>query len=298
MAPPDPDNRGRSRPVALVTGASRGIGRATAIDLAAAGFDLAITARTVREGDGRSDTDPDIVLPGSLDSSSAMIEEAGGAVLAIAMDLLDRSAVVEAADRTVSRFGRLDVLVNNAIYQGVGGMELIADIDEPGLRNVIEGNVFAQVALVRAAMPHLLTAGGGTIVNMISSTGYVDPPAPSGSGGWGLGYAMSKAAFGRVTPLVHVEYAGQGIRVFSVDPGLTVTEKMIASGRAEQYLRHFAAATPDVIGRAIRWLVTCPDESEDLRGQVVLAQREVARRGLLPGWPPPRPTAARPEVAS
>jgi NAD(P)-dependent dehydrogenase (short-subunit alcohol dehydrogenase family) len=285
------------RPVAMVTGASRGIGRAAAIDLAHAGFDLVITARTEREGEGRSDTDDGLVVPGSLDSTAATLVAAGAEVLAVRMDLLDRASVLAAVAAAYGRFDTIDLLLNNAVYQGFGGMELIADIPDDGLANVIEGNVFAQLALVRAVLPAMVEAGGGTIINMISSTGYVDPPAPSGSGGWGLGYAMSKAAFGRITPLVHVEYGALGIRVFSVDPGFTITEKMIAAGRAAQYSKHFTPATPDVIGKAIRWLATDP-AADDYRGKVVIAQREVAKRGLLPGWPPPRPERAEPTTGA
>jgi NAD(P)-dependent dehydrogenase (short-subunit alcohol dehydrogenase family) len=285
------------RPVAMVTGASRGIGRAAAIDLAHAGFDLVITARTEREGEGRSDTDDGLVVPGSLDSTAATLVAAGAEVLAVRMDLLDRASVLAAVAAAYGRFDTIDLLLNNAVYQGFGGMELIADIPDDGLANVIEGNVFAQLALVRAVLPAMVEAGGGTIINMISSTGYVDPPAPSGSGGWGLGYAMSKAAFGRITPLVHVEYGALGIRVFSVDPGFTITEKMIAAGRAAQYSKHFTPATPDVIGKAIRWLATDP-AADDHRGKVVIAQREVAKRGLLPGWPPPRPVPAEPTTGA
>ena len=284
------------RPVAMITGASRGIGRAAAIDLADAGFDIVITARTQREGEGRSDVDDGLVLPGSLESTAAAIVATGAEVLAVPMDLLDRSSVLAAVSAAYDRFGTIDLLLNNAVYQGFGGMELIAEIPEDGLANVIEGNVFAQLALVRAVLAPMVAAGGGTIINMISSVGYVDPPAPSGSGGWGLGYAMSKAAFGRITPLIHVEYGSQRIRSFSLDPGFTITEKMIAAGRAAQYSKHFTPATPEVIGKAIRWLAT-DSAADEYCGKVVIAQREVARRGLLPGWPPPRPLPAETSTA-
>jgi NAD(P)-dependent dehydrogenase (short-subunit alcohol dehydrogenase family) len=106
-----------------------------------------------------------------------------------------------------------------------------------------------------------------------------DPPARVGEGGWSLAYAMSKAALGRVAPLLHVEHGGEGVRVFSVDPGLTVTERMEAAGRADLYRRHFRAAAPDDIGRVIAWLVTDP-AADELRGTWVHAQAEAHRRGL------------------
>ena len=272
--------------MALVTGASRGIGRATALDLAAAGFDVAVAARTLTEGTGRSDADPGVTLPGALDTTVDGIQREGAAALAVRMDVLERDSVDAAVAATLDRFGRVDVLVNNAIYQGPGALARFAELDDDEVRRLFEGNLFAQLALIRAVLPGMVDRGGGTIVNLISGAGYLRPPAPVGEGGWGVGYAMTKAAFGRVAPVLHVEYAPLGIRLFSVDPGLTVTERTVATGRAASYARHFQAGTPDVIGRAIRWLVTT-DEADDLRGGEVIAQDEVKARGLLERWPAP-----------
>ncbi|HEX4541157.1 MAG TPA: SDR family oxidoreductase [Acidimicrobiales bacterium] len=273
------------RPVALVTGASRGIGKATALDLAAGGFDVAVAARTAHDGRGRSDTDPGLALPGGLDTTLAQVEREGAEGFAVAMDLLDRPAVAGAVAAAVERFGRLDVLVNNAIYQGPGTLARFADLTDDELWALLEGNVVAQLALIRAALPHLVERGG-TIVNLVSGAGHLQPPAKVGEGGWSLGYAMSKAAFGRVAPLLHVEYGELGVRVFSVDPGWTITERTVAAGRAAQYSRRFTPGTPDVIARAIRWLVA-DAEADALRGKVVMAQEEVRERELLARWPPP-----------
>jgi len=273
----------RTRGVALVTGASRGIGKATAVMLAEAGYDVAVSARTIHEGEGRSDTDG-VALPGSLDTTLAAIEATGAAGLAVRMDVLERESLLEAVDAVLARFGRIDVLVNNAIYQGHGTMVEFADLHEDDLHKIFEGNVYAQLALIRAVLPQMVDRNSGTIVNMISATAYQDPPARIGKGGWGMGYAMSKAAFARVAPMLHRELEDFDIRVFSVDPGFVVTEKTEATGRAKDYAAHFVPATPPVIGAAIRWLVT--DRGADsLRGQIVMAQRECKRRGLLPGWP-------------
>ena len=126
------------RPVALVTGASRGIGKAAAIDLARAGYDVAVSARTMTDGQGRSDTDPDVAVPGGLDTTVARIEEEGGTGLAIQMDLMQRGSVSAAVDATHERFGPIDVLVNNAIYQGSGVMALFEDLTEADLHKMLD----------------------------------------------------------------------------------------------------------------------------------------------------------------
>jgi NAD(P)-dependent dehydrogenase (short-subunit alcohol dehydrogenase family) len=270
-----------TRPVALVTGASRGIGKATAVDLAAAGFDVAVAARTAVDGTAVANSH---AIPGGLDTTVAQIAAQGVHGLALVMDLLDRHAVLAGVDATIERFGRIDVLVNNGIYQGSGVLAPFDELHDDDLQRLFEGNVFAQLAIIRAVLPHF--RDGGTVVNLISGAGLRRPPAMVGKGGWSIGYAMTKAAFGRVAPVLHVEYPE--VRFFSVDPGLTLTERMVAAGNADQYTAHFQAGTPDVIGRCIRWLVAERSETDDLRGGVVLAQDVVAERGLQARWPAPR----------
>ena len=266
-----------TRPVAFVTGASRGIGKAIALELAAEGYDVAVAARTMV--DGTQTLDSGASVPGGLDTTLADVEAAGVDGLAVTMDLLDRASIDKAIDATVDRFGRLDVVVNNAIYQGSGGTALFEDLVEEEQYKLFEGNVHAQLHIIRKVLPHLKATGGGTIVNMISATAYTDPPAPSGQGGWGVAYAMTKAALWRVAPILHVELGDTGLRVFSVDPGFVVTERLKAANKADEYGEHFQGASPDVIGKAVRWLVSSPD-ADELRGQVVYAQREVKRRQL------------------
>ncbi len=111
------------RRIALVTGASRGIGKASAIALARSGFDVAITARTVREGeaiDESGGTGADAGIPGSLDTTAGEIEAAGVRALAIRADLLDRGSLLAAVDGVLDAWGRIDVLVNNAVHTGPG----------------------------------------------------------------------------------------------------------------------------------------------------------------------------------
>jgi NAD(P)-dependent dehydrogenase (short-subunit alcohol dehydrogenase family) len=268
--------------VALVTGASRGIGRAAAVALAGAGFDVGLASRTVEDGTARLEPGSGVVVAGGLDTTAAAVEAAGVRALVVPMDLLDRATVEAAVARTEEGLGPIDVLVNNAVFQGEGTLAPFVDLTEAALRNVFEGNVFAPLALVRAVLPGMRARAGGTIVNLVSGAGVQDPPARVGEGGWSMAYAMSKAALGRVAPLLHVEHGAEGIRVFSVDPGLTVTERMEAAGRADLYRQHYKAAAPEEIGRVIAWLVSDP-AADELRGTWVHAQAEARRRGAWPG---------------
>src|SRR5947208_7274027 len=121
-------------PTAFVTGASRGRGKGVAISLAEAGYDVAITARTVHEGEARehsstvqkSDTRP---LPGSLDGTAAEVEQRGQKALPVAADLLDRDSLTRATEHVVEAWGQIDVLVNNGLYIGAG--DLVRVLDSP-----------------------------------------------------------------------------------------------------------------------------------------------------------------------
>ncbi len=107
--------------VAFITGASRGIGRETALAFARAGFDVAISARTVEEGESTAHRLCDaqgVPLAGSLNSTAAAIRAMGRKALVVPMDLLDSASVLAAGQAVLAALGRIDVLINNAIYQG------------------------------------------------------------------------------------------------------------------------------------------------------------------------------------
>src|SRR5690242_11038138 len=153
------------RRVALVTGASRGIGRQTALVLARAGWDVAVTARTVEEGAGQVPSrfgGESVAVEGSLATTANLIEEAGVASLPIPMDLLDLASVAAAAATVLDTWGRVDLLVNNAIVHLHGGHERVGvqDLDVAG--QMMAGNYVSQLALVQAVLPGMVAQGGGT----------------------------------------------------------------------------------------------------------------------------------------
>jgi NAD(P)-dependent dehydrogenase (short-subunit alcohol dehydrogenase family) len=275
-------------PSAFVTGASRGIGKAIAVHLANAGFDIALTARTVNEGEERehsstlrrSDTSP---LPGSLTSTAELVERAGVKSMTIPADLTDRASVIAAADAVLSAWGSVDVLVNNGRYIGPGHMDRFEDTPLELLDVHLEANVMAPLALTKRLLPNMLERGGGTIVNITSGAGYSDPPAPAGDGGWGLGYAISKGALHRIAGVLALELGPRGIRAYNVQPGFIATERM-AQDMANFGFDASAGAPPDVVGAVVRWLVTDPAAVEP-NGRNLEAQDVCKELGLLPGWP-------------
>jgi NAD(P)-dependent dehydrogenase (short-subunit alcohol dehydrogenase family) len=281
--------------VALVTGASRGIGRCAAVALARRGLDVVITARTVREGEGRAHassvlaTDDPVPIAGSLERTAAEVEAQGRSCLSVPMDLLDRASVEHAAAAALERFGRVDVLVNNAIYQGPGTMDRILDLPLELAERCLVGDYLHPLLLTQLVLPGMLARGEGRLVNMLSEAAFTTPPAPAGRGGWGLAYAAAKAAFHRVTDMCHVEFADQGIWSFSIAPGLTLTESMRASGTDEVLLRAgHAPAPPEVAGEVAAWLGDDP-AAAGYAGQMVSSRRLCRELGLVAGWPPPRP---------
>ena len=247
-------------PVVLITGASRGIGAATAVHFAAHGWRVAITARTVSEGaqhehqlrrpDGR-------LLAGSLASTAATIEAAGGEVFSHAMDLMDLASLDRAADAVLAHYGRVDLLINNAVYQNRETNHLIADLTADALQRTMWGNVVAPMHLIQRLLPAMVAQGGGKIINVSSGAGAFDPPVAANAGGWGFAYGASKAAFARLAGCLNTEYRQQGIHAFTVNPGLVTTEAVTATlGDDGVLAQKYGAATPEDIGRALYWLGT------------------------------------------
>jgi len=274
--------------LALVTGASRGIGKACAVHLARAGFDVAILARTLHEGEQRehsstlkhSNTSP---LPGSLDSTADLVRAAGRQAIVLRADLLDRKSLESAAAEVLERRGRVDVLVNNGRYIGPGHMDRLLDTPLELLDRHLEANVMAPLLLTRLLLPAMLERGDGLVANMTSDVAWIDPPAAAGAGGWGLGYAISKGALHRVAGVLARELAGTGVRCVNVSPGFVATERMVID-MAPFGFDASTGAPPDAIGAALAWLATDP-RGREWDGRTFPAQDVCRDLRLLPGWP-------------
>jgi NAD(P)-dependent dehydrogenase (short-subunit alcohol dehydrogenase family) len=275
---------GPATPVALVTGASRGIGKACAVALARAGHDVAITARTVQEGEERehsstvrkSDTRP---LPGSLATTAADIEACGQRALPIAADLLDRSQLGAAAATVLERWGRVDVLLNNGRYIGPGHMDRLLDTPLELLDRHLDANVMGPLVLTKLLLPQMLQRGAGLVINVTSDVAWSDPPAVAGEGGWGLGYAISKGALHRVAGVLAHEVAGTGVSVVNLSPGFVATER-IAIDMAEFGFDASKGTPPPTIGAVVAWLATS-GAAADWNGKTLDAPRVAGELRLV-----------------
>tara|TARA_B110000238_G_scaffold105090_2_gene114476 strand:- start:800 stop:1555 length:756 start_codon:yes stop_codon:yes gene_type:complete len=183
----------------LITGASRGIGAATAHHLAALGANVVLTARSAQ----------------ALEQLAADI---GPQAKAIACDVSDYDQVKATVDLAVAQFGGLDILVNNAGL--LAPMHRVADFAPKDWDQVIDVNVKGVFYMMHAALPNMIVQGGGTILNISSGAAY------GVLEGWSH-YCASKAAVLQLTRSGHEEYAAQGITCLGLSPGTVATDMQV-----------------------------------------------------------------------
>lgn len=273
--------------VAFITGASRGIGRETALAFARAGFDVAISARTLEEGEAHQHAlrNPDgTPLPGSLASTAAAIHESGREAFVVRMDLLDADSVCAACAAVLEHFGRIDVLVNNAIYQG-GDLNLpFLELEADTLLRVYQGYLLAPFLASRAVLPQMLERGDGVIINVTSGAGESDPPVAAGRGGWGYAYGAGKATVSRLSGVLSTELGERGIRAYTVNPGVVTTEALKATiGDKGVIALRGGVAPPEVPAQVMLWLATAP-EAERFQKRTIAAQPFALEQGIIADW--------------
>lgn len=231
--------RGR---VALVTGASRGIGRATALELARRGADVVVVAR---------DLESRHRLAGSLAATAEAIEALGVDVLPLACDLSDRDALPGLCEAAWRWKQRVDVLVNNAAFLGRASFHSLDELTAATWQRQVDVNVTAPLLLSKALVPHMRAAGGGVIVNITSDAAELregDVP--------GIAYGTTKAALNRLTLGLARDLRPDGIAVLAVDPGYVRTEVAERAAEHEGWdIDIERAHPPEVAAAAIADLV-------------------------------------------
>jgi NAD(P)-dependent dehydrogenase (short-subunit alcohol dehydrogenase family) len=219
--------------VMVVTGASSGIGEATARAAAAAGARLVLAARRV-------------------ESLQALAGELVADTLVMQTDMRDLAQVETLVEQAVAGFGRVDILVNNA---GQGLHVPVEEISIEDLAAVMQLNVYGALKAMQAVIPVMRAAGGGCIVNV--SSGTTRMPAPVGV----AGYAATKAALNMLSRAAREELAGDGIVVSTVYPFITATEfhSVLRAGAGPSRYSGLRADTPVKVAEVILGLIRSGD---------------------------------------
>ena len=229
--------------VALITGGSRGIGLATARALWAQGAKVALVARGEKE-------------------LTEAVAEFGDSGVAISTDVSIVTEVEAAVAQVIERWGRLDIVVNNA---AIGRLSLVEEASDEDLVAQVGVNVLGPLYVVRAAVPHLRNAGGGDIVNVSSDS--VDRPFP-----FLVTYAATKGALETLTEGLREELAPDGIRLMVVRSGPALTSfaanwepetaaRAFAQWQAEARLDPTCVVSPEAIAAAIQHVLSQPREA-------------------------------------
>ena len=246
--------------VAIVTGASLGIGRETALALGRAGASVVVNYRS-------SETQAREVVD--------CITQAGGQAICTKADVADQSAVERLVDSAVENFGRLDIAVSNAAYSD---RELFYQADMEGFRRTVDVTMWGAFYLLRATSQQMIRQGDGGCIVLVSSP-HAFIPAPRA-----MAYNMSKAAIEHMAKTAAIEVAEFGIRINMIQPGWTDTpgERKFAS---EETLQSAGAkiplgrlGTPEEMGEAILFL--CSPRNDYMTGATLLLDGGIS----LPWW--------------
>ncbi len=249
------------QPVAVVTGASSGIGAATAERLAREGYRVVLAARRRAR----------------LDEVAARIAQRGGSASVAQLDVTDRAAVTDLA----GSLDHCDVLVANA--GGAIGLDEIADASAEDWLAMYQANVLGTLHVVQALLPRLIASGNGTVVIMGSTAGL-------GAYEGGGGYVAAKHAVHALAGTLRLELCGQPVRVIEIAPGMVRTEEFALNrfrGDAERAAAVYAGVaeplTAQDVADAVAWAVTRPSHVNVdlmvLRPRAQAAQHKVHRTG-------------------
>lgn len=235
-----------TKKIAVVTGASSGIGKATAVALAADGWHVVAAARRVDR----------------LEELVEAISATGGSAEAIELDVTREDSVAGFA----SRVPHCDLLVNNA--GGAKGLDSVADADLDDWQWMYDTNVLGTLRVTKALLDKLIASGDGQIINIASIAAHV-PYAG------GAGYNAAKHGVAAMTRVLRLEQVGQPLRICEIDPGRVKTEEfsLVRFGgdaeRADKVYEGHLNLTAEDIAEAVRWVAALPSHMNIDRMQIM-----------------------------
>jgi NADP-dependent 3-hydroxy acid dehydrogenase YdfG len=243
---------GSGRGIAVVTGASSGIGEASAHRLAAEGFDVVLGARR-------------------LERLEAVAESIGGTARALPLDVTDTASV----ERFCDQVPECRLVVNNA--GGALGLEPVAEADEESWRWMYDANVLGTMRVTRALLPKLIASGDGHVITIGSIAGI--EPYPGGAG-----YNAAKHAVRAVMDVLRMELLGQPVRVSEIDPGMVETEFSVVrfdgdEARAAKVYEGVTPLTAADVADCVAWVATRPSHVDV--DQLVVRPRDQARATMV-----------------
>jgi NAD(P)-dependent dehydrogenase (short-subunit alcohol dehydrogenase family) len=225
--------------VAIITGSTSGLGRATALRFASEGADVVVTGRNAERARAVLDD----------------IKAAGGRGEFVAADLALEESCAQLVAAAVQHFGKLTVLVNNAVSpEAIAKDRKVTELSEASLKELLQVNLIGPAILCKHAIPAMITTGGGSIVNVGAVSGARGTPGLTG-------YSMSKGGLAALTRVVATEYGDQGIRCNTVQAGFIIhrgrepemTDERVAELEKKQLTR---LAEADDVARAIAFLAS------------------------------------------
>jgi NAD(P)-dependent dehydrogenase (short-subunit alcohol dehydrogenase family) len=238
-----------SEKVAVVTGSSRGIGKAIALRLANEGANVAVCARSERSTEK---------LPGSVGETAAAIRSLGRRALAIHMDVTNDREIESMVQKVMNEFGRVDILINNAALAGLAGPgKPFIESGPELLDSFYRTNLRAPYLISSRIGAVMAKAGGGAIVNISSRMGRLPGPTPTprhAHGEVNMGYGISKAALDRFSAAIAAELFQYKIAVIGVYPGLTMLERIASHSQLDLS----GAESPEVTAKAVSFLCRDP----------------------------------------
>lgn len=260
--------------VAIVTGASRGIGKAIALGFAAHGATVVVAAR--------SETPPHEKLPGTIYETAAAIAAAGGRALPVRCDVTDEASVAALVEKTLAEFGRIDVLVNNA---AVDFPSPLVNMPLKRWEIVLRVDLTGPFLCARAVLPSMMERKSGSIINITSQAG---SERGGKTVGYSAAYAAAKAGLDRLTWALAVEVEEYGIAVNGLKPAKVIDSEGMRLWASEEERKQFVP--PDTM--VVCAIFLAGQDARSLTGMVATDEEYIARYGLaVPALAPREPAA-------